>query len=299
MMKKSKMLRFLSLSAVAAGFLLTAGNVTPASAQQPGRDPFQKLGWAKPRDPNAKTTTVTKDGKVTTVKLPPAAPSPVIPPGIQERINYYKRLREEHVAKNLPIPKVTSVLTLDEMAVIGIFRTPRGYAAMVEAKPIKLSYTIYPGEKFFDGQLVAIEENKLIFRRVTKWTNGKFIASEESKSLRQYTVEQEVNGTAPVETTTTAVKPADPTAAPPTTPQQTPATTAENKSQTAPTTSTTTSAPAQIVSPLDEMARQPEEKPQDAAKSTDKNKKGKQKSAGGNGKPAEKKPVKVAENKQQ
>jgi hypothetical protein len=50
------------------------------------------------------------------------------------------------------------------MSVTGIFKTPRGYAAMVEAAPIKLSYTIYPGEKFFDGQLVAVEENRLVFR---------------------------------------------------------------------------------------------------------------------------------------
>jgi hypothetical protein len=284
MMKKSKMLRFLSLSVAAAGFLLIAGNVMPASAQ---RDPFGKPSWAQPRDPNAKPIVVNKDGKVTVVKPVPPAPSPVIPPGIQERINYYKRLRETAVASNQPIPKVTSVLTLDEMAVVGIFRTPRGYAAMVEAKPIKLSYTIYPGEKFFDGQLVAIEENKLVFRRVTKWTNGKFIASEESKALRQYTVEQEVNGTAPVETTTTAKT--ETTTAPATTQSQTPVNTAENKPQ-------PSSAPAQIVSPLDEMSRQPVENPQDAKKSTDKNKKGKQKSSV---KPAEKKAVKVAENKQQ
>ncbi len=46
---------------------------------------------------------------------------------------------------------------------------------MVEATPIKLSYTIYPGEKFFDGQLVAVEENRLVFRTVTKIGNGKFV----------------------------------------------------------------------------------------------------------------------------
>ena len=283
MMKKSKMLRFLSLS-IAASFLLIAGNALPANAQQ-GRDPFTKLGWAKPRDPNAKPTVTTKDGK-TVVKPVPVAPSPVIPPGIQERINYYKRLRETAVASNQPIPKVTSVLTLDEMAVTGIFRTPRGYAAMVEAKPIKLSYTIYPGEKFFDGQLVAIEENKLVFRRVTKWTNGKFIASEESKALRQYTVEQEVNGTAPVETTTTAKT--ETTTQPTQTPAQTSASNTENKPAVTPSS-------APIVSPLDEMANQPKETPE-AAKTTDKTKKGKQKSPG---KTTEKKPVKVAENKQQ
>ena len=51
------------------------------------------------------------------------------------------------------------------MQVIGIYRTPRGWAAMVEATPIKLSYVVYPGESFFDGQLVAIEEGRLVFRR--------------------------------------------------------------------------------------------------------------------------------------
>jgi hypothetical protein len=287
MMKISKMLRFLSLSVAAAAFLLIAGNVMTANAQV--RDPFGKPVLAKPRDPNAKTVTVTtKDGK-TIVKPVAPTPAPVVPPAIQERINYYKRLREMAVANNQPVPKVTSVLTLDEMAVTGIFRTPRGYAAMVEAKPIKLSYTIYPGEKFFDGQLVAIEENKLVFRRVTKWTNGKFIASEEAKSLRQYTVEQEVNGTAPVETTTTAKT--ETTQTPTQTPAQTPANTAENKPTVMP-------APAQIISPLDEMNRQPVEKTPEAAKqTTDKNKKGKQQKPAG--KTTEKKAVKVADNKQQ
>ena len=85
------------------------------------------------------------------------------------------------------------------MAVTGIFRTPRGYAAMVEATPIKLSYTIYPGEKFFDGQLVAVEENRLVFRRVTKMSNGKFVASVENKTLRQYSTQETVQGTAPVQ----------------------------------------------------------------------------------------------------
>src|SRR4029079_9283981 len=90
-----------------------------------------------------------------------------------------------------PLPKVTSVLTLDEMAVTGIFKTPRGYAAMVEATPIKLSYAIYPGEKFFDGQLVAVEENRLVFRKVTKVGEGKFVASVEHKALRAYSVTTE------------------------------------------------------------------------------------------------------------
>jgi hypothetical protein len=70
------------------------------------------------------------------------------------------------------------------MQVIGIFRTPRGFAAMIEATPIKLSYVIYPGENFFDGQLVAIEETRLVFRRDTVWTDGRREKSVETKALR-------------------------------------------------------------------------------------------------------------------
>jgi hypothetical protein len=106
--------------------------------------------------------------------------------------------REAAAAAGNPLPKVTSVLTLSEITVTGIFKTQRGYAAMVEATPIKLSYTIYPGERFFDGQLVAVEENRLVFRKVTKMSNGRFVASVENKPLRQYSSRAQIQGTAPM-----------------------------------------------------------------------------------------------------
>ena len=56
---------------------------------------------------------------------------------------------------------------------------------MVEATPIKLSYVIYPGETFFDGQLVAIEETRLVFRRDIVWTDGRREKVVEIKTLRQ------------------------------------------------------------------------------------------------------------------
>ena len=57
---------------------------------------------------------------------------------------------------------------------------------MVEATPLspKLSYVIYPGENFFDGQLVAIEEGRLVFRRDVLWTDGKREKMVEVKPLR-------------------------------------------------------------------------------------------------------------------
>jgi len=167
--------------------VLVAGAVSEASAQ--GRDPFSKPGWARTKSSGG--------GATGTAKTPAGPPVNLGLPPIEGRIEYYKRLREAAAGNGQPLPKVTSVLALNEMSVTGIFKTPRGYAAMVEATPIKLSYTIYPGEKFFDGQLVAVEENRLVFRRVTKMSNGKFVSSVENKALRQYTDREQIQGTAP------------------------------------------------------------------------------------------------------
>jgi len=224
MINQSTIKRAAYLSAIAA-FVLLTGSFSEISAQ---RDPFQKPGYMRPKP------------KVV-VKPKPVAkpPAPVVnyaPPLIEARIEYFKRLRETALANGSPLPKVTSVLTLNEMAVTGIFKTPRGYAAMVEATPIKLSYTIYPGEKFFDGQLVAVEENRLVFRKVNKVGEGKFVSSVENKPLRSYSAKNATESAPapaadkPVETASTGA-PGPNTAKPPSNP---------------------------FLSPLDEMNRQPE-----------------------------------------
>jgi hypothetical protein len=111
--------------------------------------------------------------------------SPISVPSIQERIEKYKAQKREAMNRLQPAPKPTTALLLSEMQVTGIFRTPRGYAAMVEATPIKLSYVIYPGEMFYDGQLVAIEEDRLVFRHETRWSDGRVEKAVENKPLRQ------------------------------------------------------------------------------------------------------------------
>lgn len=190
MINKSNFVKTLSLGAIAVGMLLAGGIFSEANAQ---RDPFAKPMVRVPRGAGG------PGGSVRPPKPPPPAIMPMAAPPIEQRIEFYKAEREKAVANDLPVPKVTSVLTLAEMSVTGIFRTPRGYAAMVEATPIKLSYAIYPGEKFFDGQLVAIEDNRLVFRKVMKMSNGKFVSSVENKALRQYTTQETVQGTAPVQ----------------------------------------------------------------------------------------------------
>jgi hypothetical protein len=256
MINTSTIKRFACLLAIAAAFVLVSGSLREAQAQ---RDPFKKAGWAIPKKP-----VVATPGKVAK-----AAPPVVVnygPPAIEARIEYYKHLRETAVANGAPLPKVTSVLTLNEMAVTGIFKTPRGYAAMVEATPIKLSYTIYPGEKFFDGQLVAVEENRLVFRKVTKVSDGKFVASVENKPLKQFSMKAQIEGTAPTQPTD------KPTEVAKTTPVVAPGV----KSKDAPKPA----ASNQFLSPLDEMNNQTGKPDSDKDKAK---------------KPA-KKPVKVARN---
>jgi hypothetical protein len=121
-------------------------------------------------------------------------PGAVTVPSIQERINLYKAQKQAAISARMSAPKPTTALLLSEIQVIGISRTPRGYAAIVEATPIKLSYVIYPGEPFYDGQLVAIEDNRLVFRHETVFTNGRRERSVEVKPLRQ---SNSVNAMAP------------------------------------------------------------------------------------------------------
>lgn len=189
------------LGSYAALLVLALGSFLTVQAQ---RDPFEVPSWKKPKPVSGSKGTGSAGSSGATAKPAPPPVMPVAAAPIESRIAFFKRQREEAANNGSSLPKVTSVITLDEIAVTGIFKTPRGYAAMVEAKPIKLSYAIYPGEKFFDGQLVAIEENRLIFRKVTKMSNGKFVPSVETKALRRYTQDQEVQGTAPAGSETVA-----------------------------------------------------------------------------------------------
>ena len=122
------------------------------------------------------------------VKAPKGAATKKDPPSIQARIEAYRAQKAAAAAAHIAAPKPTTALLLSEVQVTGIFRTPRGWSAMVEAMPLspKLSYVIYPGENFFDGQLVAIEEGRLVFRRDILWTDGKREKMVEIKPLRAF-----------------------------------------------------------------------------------------------------------------
>lgn len=155
-----------------SGTLQIAGAQSKTDAKAPrvsqgGRDPFKK--YEPPR------VVIKKGGAM------------VSAPSIQERIEQYKAQKLAAMNAHVVAPKPTTAFLLSEVQVVGISRSPRGYAAIVEATPIKLAYVIYPGERFYDGQLVAIEDNRLIFRRETVYSDGKRERSVEMKPLRQAT----------------------------------------------------------------------------------------------------------------
>ena len=177
--KETSRLRFTTL-VLSAAIVIASGFAIGVVAQETqsdkpvvtkrtytGRDPFRKY---EPPPPVVKKT----------------AGQAVIPT-IQERIAQYKAQKAAAMNARMAAPKPTTALLLSEIQVIGISRSPRGYAAIVEATPIKLSYVIYPGESFYDGQLVAIEDSRLVFRHETVFTDGRRQRSVEYKPLRQPT----------------------------------------------------------------------------------------------------------------
>jgi hypothetical protein len=180
----------------AVAMILTSGFALTATAQETepkkpvrrtvssGRDPFRKYEPPRAAVKNSRDQ------------------SPI--PTIQERINNYKAQKAAAMSARMPAPKPTTALLLSEIQVIGISRSPRGYAAIVEATPIKLSYVIYPGEPFFDGQLVAIEDTRLVFRRETVFTDGRRERTVEYKPLRQPSQVNSMSTTAPNPSVATA-----------------------------------------------------------------------------------------------
>jgi hypothetical protein len=175
----AQMIRYGIAGLTLCGALFTSGAQLTVSAQDEGV-PKAEAKSRGPRDPFEKYKAPVRRKKAVA-----KVAAPILVPSIQERIEKYRAEKVAAMNAQRPAPKPTTALLLSEMQVTGIFRTPRGYAAMVEATPIKLSYVIYPGETFFDGQLVAIEEDRLVFRHETRWTDGRVEKVVENKPLRQ------------------------------------------------------------------------------------------------------------------
>ena len=122
-MKQTKTLKFGMAILLTAAGVVSSGVVQTANAQssggakssnpsnQGGRDPFRK--YEPPR-------LIIKKSNVLPV------------PSIQERIAQYKAQKLAAMNARVAAPKPTTAFLLSEMQVVGISRSPRGYAAIVE-----------------------------------------------------------------------------------------------------------------------------------------------------------------------
>jgi hypothetical protein len=200
MHEKTSRIRFVA-SLLGVVILVTGGLVSAAMGQetQQPEKPATKRVVSGGRDPFRKY----EPPKLTVKRI--ANQSPI--PSIQARINSYKEQKAAAMNARMPAPKPTTALLLSEIQVIGISRSPRGYAAIVQATPINLSYVIYPGEPFYDGQLVAIEDNRLVFRRETVFTDGRRERQVEYKPLRQPTPVNTVTAPAGAASSVATAKP--------------------------------------------------------------------------------------------
>ena len=90
-------------------------------------------------------------------------------PSIQDRIALYKAQKVAAMNARMPAPKPTTALLLSEIQVIGTDRRE----VMPPSSKRHQSNCHLSCEPFYDGQLVAIEDNRLVFRRETVFTDGR------------------------------------------------------------------------------------------------------------------------------
>lgn len=62
-----------------------------------------------------------------------------------------------------PRPEGIPGLMIDEIQLLGIWRTPRGYVAQIRAA--NKSYLLREGDQLFDGDVVTIQKNEVVFKQ--------------------------------------------------------------------------------------------------------------------------------------
>jgi hypothetical protein len=67
-----------------------------------------------------------------------------------------------------PRPEGVPGLLIDEIDLTGIFRTSRGFVAQVVAANQKKSYLLKEGDQLYDGDVVSINKNEVVFKQVVQ-----------------------------------------------------------------------------------------------------------------------------------
>ena len=67
-----------------------------------------------------------------------------------------------------PRPEGIPGLLIDEISLSGIFHTPRGWVAQVQAANQNKSYLIKVGDQLFDGDVLSISTNEVVFKQIVQ-----------------------------------------------------------------------------------------------------------------------------------
>lgn len=87
-----------------------------------------------------------------------------------ERRDPFRSLLVTREAPELKGPRPEGIpgLLIDEVTLIGIVKTPRGYVAQVQAADRQKSYLLHEGEELYDGEVVSIDSNEVVFRQIVR-----------------------------------------------------------------------------------------------------------------------------------
>src|SRR6266545_7360552 len=133
-MDHTKMIRYGFAGLLIASAAAINGSLISARAQNgETKAPVAKRPSEGGRDPFRKYEPIVRGKKSNLVS----------PPSVEARIAQYRAQKLAAMNARIAPPKPTAALLISELEVIGISRSPRGYVAIVEAMPIKLSYVIH------------------------------------------------------------------------------------------------------------------------------------------------------------
>lgn len=84
-----------------------------------------------------------------------------------DRRDPFRSLLEARLAPELKGPRPEGIpgLLIDEVEISGIFVTPEGASAQVQAAQKEKSYLIRVGDQLYDGSVVAMNPNEVVFRQ--------------------------------------------------------------------------------------------------------------------------------------
>jgi hypothetical protein len=82
-----------------------------------------------------------------------------------------------------PRPEGVPGLLIDEIDLKGIYRTARGYVAQVTAANQKKSYLLKEGDQLYDGDVVSIGRNEVVFKQIVQDPTALKPFREVTKSL--------------------------------------------------------------------------------------------------------------------